>query len=472
MKQSTIESKSLVIALIPFICLIALLAINVFHYGEDSSSGPNQIALLFAAAIASGLAIFIYKLKWQAIQDNIVGNIRIALVACIILLLVGALTGSWLVGGIIPTMIYYGLFVFSETFFPVSACIIAAFVSLIVGSSWSTAATMGVALMGIGLTFDINPGLIAGAIISGSYFGDKMSPLSDTTNLASGVTGVELIEHIRYMSITTVPAFIITVIFFLVVGLQSHTSSSSEILQLQQAISDHFNTSFVLLIIPLLVIILIVKKVSAIPALFFGILLGCGCSLVFQQNLLSELATISDNHYKIINQAMYGQIAIVTGNAIADNLLQSGGMVGMLPTIWLIICAMIFGGSMEASQFLQKITYAIIAKAKKLGDFVACTVLASFVTNISASDQYLSVVLPGKMLINTFKEKGINPKNLSRSIEDGGSVTSVLVPWNTCAVFHASVLGVATTDYMFWTIFCLLCPFVSIIVGYTQYKTV
>ena len=463
---------SIYIALIPLISLLMLLAINIYHYGADSSAGPNQVALIFAAAIASLLSVLKYKTSWDTLQQQIVNNIKVALVACIILLLVGALTGAWLIGGIVPTMIYYGLYIFSDTFFLVTACIIASITSLIVGSSWSTSATIGVALMGIGLTFNINPGLIAGAIISGAYFGDKLSPLSDTTNLASGVVGVEVVEHIKYMSITTIPSYLITLVVFTILGFQSSNNQVTEIAVLQATIAENYNTSIILLFVPVVVIYIINKKVSAIPALFLGVVLGCICALTLQQSLLDRIMLDLDlqNYYQLINYSIYSSIAITTTNDIANGLFKSSGMQGMLTTIWLIICAMIFGGAMDGSKFLQRITSAIIGKAKRLKDLITLSIASSFLTNVSASDQYLSVVLPGKMFLKSFKDRNYNTKNLSRSIEDGGSVTSVLIPWNTCAVFHASVLGVATVDYMFWTIFCIVTPFVSIVIAHTNYK--
>ena len=466
------SNKSLGIALIPLLFLIAFLAFNIYVFGNDSLSGANQVALITAAGLASILAIY-GRVEWSLIQAKIIDNIKTAMPANLILLLVGALSGVWLLSGIIPTIIYYGLNLFNPTYFVFTACIITAITSVIIGSSWSTSATLGVALVGIGLTLNINPGLIAGAVISGAYFGDKLSPFSDTTNLASGVSNVDLFEHIKYLSLTTVPSFIITLIIFLIIGLAMDTNvEATRTKEMQHILAKTFNINLWLLAIPVLTIGLIAKKVPAIPALFIGVILGVIGALLFQQELLTGLIADRQNFgiYQVIMKAIYTKLTIVTGDAQLDKLLQTRGMKGMLNTIWLIISAMVFGGSMQASGYLITITENIVSKVKSVGGLVSTTVAACLFTNVSASDQYLSIVLPGRMFYDIYKKRRVAMKNLSRSIEDGGTVTGVLIPWNTCGAFHATVLGVPTVMYAPWAIFCLISPIMTIVFALLQIK--
>ncbi len=470
--ESSTNQQLLSIALIPLLFLIAFLGFNIFVFGDDSLSGANQIALISAAGLTSILAMY-DGIVWDDIQDKIIDNIKAAMPANLILLLVGALSGVWLLSGIIPTIIYYGLNLFNPSYFVFSACIITAITSVIIGSSWSTSATLGVALVGIGLTLNINPGLIAGAVISGAYFGDKLSPFSDTTNLASGVSNVDLFEHIKYLSLTTVPSFIITLIIYLIIGLTMDTNiEASRTEQMQHILANHFNINLWLLVVPVLTIGLIAKKVPAIPALFVGVVLGVIASLLFQQELIHSLLNNRDSFgiYQVIMEAIYTELSITTGDAQLDELLQTKGMEGMLGTIWLIISAMVFGGTMQASGYLTTITRNIVAKVKSSGGLVATTVSACLFTNVSASDQYLSIVLPGRMFSDIYQKRKVAMKNLSRSIEDGGTVTGVLVPWNTCGAFHAGVLGVPTLLYAPWAIFCLISPFMTILFAVFQIK--
>lgn len=463
--------RSLILALIPLLALFALLGLNVALYGDDSLSGANQTALILAAALAAAISLFL-GVPWADIQEKILENIRAATPAILILLMVGALVGSWLIGGIVPTMIYYGLQIFSPAIFIVSCCVLTAIASIVIGSSWSTSATLGVAMMSIGYTLGFNPGLVAGAIISGAYFGDKMSPLSDTTNLASGVTGVDLFTHIRYLSMTSIPSIVLTLLLYLLIGLFLGTPSVEDTttVETQAVLAQRFNINPVLLLVPFFVIFLIVKRVAALPALFVGVLLGVTSALALQYSLLQELSEVFGGPYQVIMQAVYGDIALPTNNAVLDELLQSGGMAGMLNTIWLIISAMIFGGVMEASGFLQKITRVLISRVRSTGGLVSATAGTCLLTNVSASDQYLSVVVPGRMFISAYKDRGLAPQNLSRTLEDCGTVTSVLVPWNTCGAFHAGVLGVATLSYAPWALFCLISPFMTMLFAWLQIR--
>ncbi len=455
--------RPLWIALTPLVALFALLALNVAIYGDDSLSGANQTALMVAAALASAISMLM-GVRWHDIQEAMLENIRAATPAILILLMVGALVGTWLIGGVVPTMIYYGLQIFNPSIFIFSCCLLTCIASVVIGSSWSTSATLGVALMSIGYTLGFNPGLVAGAIISGAYFGDKMSPLSDTTNLASGVTGVDLFTHIRYLSLTSVPSITLALLVYLVIGFLLGTPDAQEstTAETQAILDSRFNLSPFLLAVPAVVIWLIVKRVAALPSLFVGTVIGAASAVILQYSLLLELSSEFGGPYQVVMQAVYGDVALQTNNPVLDELLQSGGMAGMLNTIWLIISAMAFGGAMEASGFLHKITSVLISRVRSTGGLVSATVGTCLLTNVSASDQYLSVVVPGRMFIKAYKNQGLAPQNLSRTLEDSGTVTSVLVPWNTCGAFHAGVLGVATFSYAPWALFCIISPFMTL----------
>ena len=462
---------SLLLSIIPLLLLFSLLGYNVAVYGDDSLGGANQTALIISAALAAALGLYARR-PWPDIQDRIIDNIKAATPAILILLMVGALTGSWLISGIVPSMIYYGLQFFSPTFFIASACLVMGIAAVVIGSSWSTSATLGVALMSIGYAMGLNPGLVAGALISGAYFGDKMSPLSDTTNLASGVSNVDLFTHIRYLSLTALPSIGLTLVLYLIIGFfvggdaanADNTATSREI------INQKFNVSVLLLLVPAGVIFLIVKKIAALPALFMGVLAGVLCAVLTQPALMAELAIETGGIYENVMLAIYGEVAIATGDPILDELLSSGGMAGMLNTIWLILSAMVFGGTMEASGFLARITRALTSRVNSDAGLVTATGATCVVTNVSASDQYLSIVVPGRMFTKAYQERGMAPQNLSRTLEDTGTVTSVLVPWNTCGAYHASVLGVATLAYAPWAFFCLLSPLMTLIFAWGRIR--
>ena len=460
-------------ALLPILVLIALLAYNVFLYGDNSLGGANQLALLFAAATASFVGIK-YGSSWTTILNGASKSIASTTPSLIILLLIGALAGTWLLSGIIPAMIYYGLQILNPKIFLFATAIITAIVSLATGSSWSTIATIGIALLGIGQALGLPVGLIGGAIISGAYFGDKMSPLSDTTNLAPAMAGTDLFTHIRYMMYTTIPSFTITLIIFLVIGFSYTTSEAQDINMLLSAISNSFNVSGWLFLVPILVIVLIIKKTPAIPTLLAGTLLGGLFAVFFQPEIVmsitnAETLNLSSAYMAIIN-AMGSDIAITTDNEMINNLLSTSGMAGMLNTIWLIICAMVFSGVMEAAGLLRRVAEPIIKYAESTGSLIATTVGTCVFFNITASDQYLSIVVPGRMFSDTYKEKGLAPENLSRTLEDSGTVTSVLVPWNTCGATQSAVLGVATFAYLPFCFFNLISPLMTIAYGYFGIK--
>lgn len=499
MEQSTTRKPSLLMAFIPIIFLIALLALNVIFYSDDSSYGPNQIALILAAVLAALLA---GKLgyKWTEIRDGIVKSISSAMSAILILLLIGCLAGTWLISGVVPAMIYYGLQILSPSIFLAAACIISAVVSLATGSSWSTIATVGIALLGIGEVLGFHTGMVAGAVISGAYFGDKMSPLSDTTNLAPAMAGTDLITHIKYMMYTTIPSIGITLIIFIVLGFTGSggDQANGNIQPVLDAIQAKFYISPILFLVPALVIFMIVKKVKAIPALFAGTIIGAVFAIFFQSDIIHSLSnpssldpkewlgidgfwgvikekcyyffTTIEPYYNAPLKAMYTDVAITTGNADVDKLLSTSGMSGMMNTIWLIICAMIFGGIMEHCQFLSVITSSIIKKVKSDGDLVAATAASCVFFNTTASDQYLAIVVPGRMYAKAYEDRDLSPENLSRTLEDSGTVTSVLIPWNTCGAYQSGVLGIATSTYLPYCFFNIISPLMTILFAYAKIK--
>ena len=435
--------------------------------------GANQLTLLLTAALASIVGINNGS-SWKSIIDGVSKSIASTTPAIIILLLIGSLAGTWLISGIVPAMIYYGLQILNPKVFLVATCIVCAIVSLASGSSWSTIATIGIALLGIGKALGISEGLIGGAIISGAYFGDKMSPLSDTTNLAPAMAGTDLFTHIRYMMYTTIPSFIITLIIFLFLGFSVSESNTQNIQELLIALDNSFVISPWLFLVPISVIFMIIKKIPALPALLAGTLMGGLFAVVFQPHIITKISGLENNFiqasYVAVINAMGSEISITTTNEMINDLLSTGGMYGMLNTIWLILCAMMFGGVMEATGLLHRISSGIIQYAKNTGSVIATTACTCLFFNVTASDQYLSIVVPGRMYADTFKEKGLAPENLSRTLEDSGTVTSVLIPWNTCGATQSAVLGVATFSYLPYCFFNIISPFMTILYGYLGLK--
>ncbi len=472
--EQPLKKLSLFEALIPVLFLIIFLGVNVFVFGDDTLSGSNQIILLFAAAIA-GFIAHRKKVKWAKINDCIVSSISKAMPSMLILLLIGALAGAWMLSGVVPAMIYYGLQIIHPSVFLVTAVITCGVISVATGSSWSTIATIGVALIGIGKALEIHEGLVAGAVISGAYFGDKMSPLSDTTNLAPAIAGTELFTHIKYMMITTVPSIGITIVAFTFIGLfYDFGEVNTNIEGVLTAIQQSYYISPVLLVVPVFLIVIIIKKVPAIPSLLLGTLLAASFAVVFQSKILigmtGDEASYALVAYKSIMQAMFGDINIASGNGIVSDLFSTSGMAGMLNTVWLILSAMVFGGTMEAGGMLEKLTNEIIKLARSTGALIASTIGTSIFFNLTASDQYISIVVPGKMYYNSYKSRGLKPEVLSRTLEDGGTITSVLIPWNTCGATQAKVLGVSTWTYLPYCFFNILNPVIAIIIGYVGYK--
>jgi Na+:H+ antiporter, NhaC family len=468
------QRPSLFQSFIPIIFLVVALFINVRIFGDASLDGSNQIILIVSAGIAALVALKLGQ-KWKEIQEGMVKSISSAMSSIIILLLIGALAGTWLLSGIVPAMIYYGLQILNPTIFLFAACIICSIVSIATGSSWTTAATVGIALIGIGQALGINEGMIAGAVLSGAYFGDKMSPLSDTTNLAPAMAGTDLFTHIKYMTITTIPSISIALVLFLIIGFVNGGSGDvTDTAPIMEAISSKFHISGWLFLVPITVVAMIVKKMPAIPAILIGALLGGVFALIFQSEVVKSVATFDVTGWQLtfvgLMQSLYGDISIVTGNATVDDLLTAGGMSGMLSTVWLILSAMMFGGVMESSGLLKRIAEAVISKVKSTGSLVASTAGTAIFFNATASDQYMAIVVPGRMYADIYKEKGLAPENLSRTLEDSGTVTSVLVPWNTCGAYHAGVLGVATGAYLPYAFFNLISPVMTVAFAYLNIK--
>ncbi|MDA9843578.1 MAG: Na+/H+ antiporter NhaC [Flavobacteriales bacterium] len=456
---------SLGLALFPIIILVILLSFNVMVYGDDALSGSNQFILLLGAAVAA-IVGFKIKTTYKSMIKKVADNLQSVTGALLILLFVGALAGTWLVSGIIPAMIYFGLQILHPSFFLPACIVICAIISLATGSSWTTSATVGIALIGIGKVLGVPVGMVAGAVISGAYFGDKLSPLSDTTNLAPAMAGGELFSHIRYMTITTVPSIIITLIVFFIISFTQTTSGTTDIESLMIAIKAKFNIHLGLFLVPVVVILLIVRKAPPLIALLIGTLLGGLFALLFQKNILMEVAQVDSfsliSAYKGIMDAITVSTEITTSNPLLNDLFSSGGMEGMLGTIWLIICAMVFGGVMDAIGALARISNALLEWAQTTFQLFASTVASCLAINLTASDQYLSIVIPGKMFAKAYKKRGLAPENLSRTLEDSGTVTSVLIPWNTCGAYQSGVLGVGVGEYFIYAIFNWLSPFMTL----------
>ena len=467
--KSEFKELSIYGALIPVFALILMLFYNVFFvFGDDALSGSNQFILILGAAVAA-IVGFLNKTSYHKMLEEVSENLKSTSGALLILLMVGALSGTWLVSGIIPTMIYYGIQLLNPTFFLVASVLICAIISIATGSSWTTSATVGIALIGIGDTLGVSLGMTAGAVLSGAYFGDKMSPLSDTTNLAPAMAGAELFDHIKYMAITTVPTFVITLFLFLIIGFNIEINGTPDISNKLEAIDQAFTISPWLLLVPMMVVILIVKKTPPLVALLTGTLLAALASILAQPQILMSIAESEifnfETAYKGVMQSITVDTAVETSSTELNDLFLSGGMKGMMGTIWLIICAMVFGGVMDAIGALSKISKALLTLASSTFGLFASTVASCLALNVTASDQYLALVVPGKMFKKAYEDKGLAPENLSRTLEDSGTVTSVLVPWNTCGAYQSSVLGVHVADYFIYAFFNWISPFMTLLVA-------
>ena len=462
------------LSFIPFLVLIVLITCCVAVFGNATLDGASQVSLLVASAVSVLIGHFSKRLEWENLEKEITNKIASCTPAIIILLLIGAIGGTWMVSGIVPTMIYYGMQIIRPEVFLVSSSILCALVSLMIGSSWTTVATIGLALMGIGKAHGFDDGWIAGSIITGAYFGDKLSPLSDTTVLASSVSGTPLFTHIRYMLFTTVPTFCISLIIFLIAGLTMNVSGHGNVAEFMDGLQHTFVISPWLLIVPVLTGVMIARKWPSMVVLFLAILLAVIVALLIQPQLVHQISGETGSgllaQYKGMMQVCYGSTDIETGVPVLNELVHTSGMSGMMPTIWLIICAQTFGGSLTATGQLQDLMRIVLRFVRGTASLVASTVGTAIFCNIAMADQYLSMMLSSSMFKDTFREHGYEPRLLSRSCEDGATVTSVLVPWNTCGLTQSTVLGVATLTYLPYCFFNYLSPLTSIFIASIGWK--
>lgn len=477
MSNKNIKNPSPLISLIPLSVLVILLALTIKLFGADAIAGGSQLSLLTASAVCTAMSILIYGRKWVDLEESILKNMRSATPALIILLLIGAIAGTWMASGIIPSLIYYGLKILHPSIFLPASCIICAIISLLTGSSWTTIATIGVALMGIGRALGFDDGWIAGAIISGAYFGDKISVMSDTTVLASSTTEVPLFTHIKYMLITTIPSLLISIMVFAIAGLSASTTSSADMMAIEEGLQSTFNISPWLLIVPILTGILIAKRLPAIVTLFASAFMAAIAMVIAQPELILQIANVENSSalssLKAIIIASTTNNSIETGNELLNNLVTTRGMGGMMGTIWLIICAMCFGGVMYGSGMLSAITQIFLRVARRTVSVVSSTVGSGLFFNLVTGDQYISIILTGNLFRKLYDERDLEHRLLSRSIEDSATITSVLIPWNSCGMTQSTVLGVATLTYMPYCVFNIISPLMSIFmatIGYKIYK--
>ncbi len=467
MTETRIRRPSLPDALFPIVVLIALLAAAVYLYGDDASYGPNQIALLFCAGLASLIGLK-NGLTWREIETAMVKGISVALGAILILLMVGALIGTWRLAGIVPSLIYFGLELMNPSLFYAAACLICAVIALSIGSSWTVAATVGVALIGVASGLGLSLPVAAGAVVSGAYFGDKISPLSETTNLAPAVAGSELFEHIRLMLWTTVPSIVIALLIFLVMGLSTDIPDAGEdrIAPLLAGLESQFHISIIHLVPLGLLLFMALKRMPALPAIFIGALVGGVWALLFQPDVIAVQAGVADPDWaltlQVVWQTFFAGITVDAGDAALNDLLSGGGMASMMNTVWLIMCAMAFGAVMEKAGLLARLIEGLLGMVKGAAGLITATLTTCFGSNILTADQYISIIMPGRMFREEYERQGLAPVNLSRALEDGGTITSPLIPWNTCGAYMQSVLLVPVTDYLFFAFFNLINPVLAL----------
>ena len=482
MKFSRGGQPSWCVSLIPFLVLVAALSVVIYVFGSDALSGASQVALMFAAGVTVVISMILYRIPWKTFEEAILDNITSIGTSIVILLLIGAVAGSWMVSGVVPTMIYYGMKVIFPEIFLFASCAISALIAVMTGSSWTTIATIGVALVGIGTAQGYEPGWIAGAIISGAYFGDKVSPLSDTTVLASSSAGTPLFTHIRFMMVTTVPSFIITLTIFLVVSLMHSSESAAQAADFSNDLRNTFNISPWLFLVPVITALLIVRKVSAIATLFIASVVAGVFALIFQPHIIGAVANDAApvagaslsffDGFKGLFITYYGSTAIETGNEALNNLVSTRGMTGMLNTVFLIIAASTFGGTLIGSGMLKSLTDALVGLVKRRVTMVASTVGTGIFANMITGDQYLSIILTSSLYKKLYQERGYDSKLLSRSVEDSATVVSVLIPWNSCGMTQATVLKVATLEYLPYCFFNILSPLMSIFIAAIGFKIV
>ncbi len=465
---------SAIVSFMVLVILVILLAVNVSMYGDRSLEGSSQVILLLATGVCVAISMIFYRVKFSALEGAMLSNIKGASSAIILLLFIGALSGVWMLSGIVPALIYYGLKIINHDLFLITACVVSAIVSLCTGSSWTTCATIGVALMGVGNALGFSEGWTAGAIISGAYFGDKMSPLSDTTNLAAGAAGTDIFTHIRYMLITTIPSFLIACGVYLYVGFLNDVVVETNVAAFTDALHHTYKITPWLFIVPVLTVVLILKRVPAIITLFLAVAMGCVMAIIFQPELCRSLASDASGafsqYFTGIMNTLYGATSVETGNEALNSLVATRGMTGMLNTVWLIICSMCFGGAMQASGMLASITSVISRWMNSAFTTVAATASTCIVFNVATSDQYISIILPGKMFAKVYKKLGYESRLLSRTLEDSATVTSVLIPWNSCSMAQSSVLNVAAITFAPFCIFNWISPIVSVTVAALGFK--
>lgn len=469
MDNTLCKTPSAWVAVLPLGVLALLLYVVIRNFGGDAINGGSQIALLSAASVCVMLAIGLFRCRWSVLEEAIIDNIRASASAILILLLIGAIAGTWMVSGVVPTMIWYGLKVLHPSYFLVATSLICAVVSLMTGSSWTTIATIGVALMGIGRAMGFSEGWIAGAIISGAYFGDKMSLLSDTTVLASSTVGVPVFTHIRYMLCTTLPSFAVALAVFVVAGLTGTLEATAHAETYAETLATTFRITPWLLLVPVATGLLIVKKLPAIVTLFSAVVFACVAMVAAQPEVVAEVAGVERlgfmSGFKGVLMSCFGPTSVSTGSAALDGLVATRGMAGMLNTVWLVICAMCFGGVMTGSGMLGALTGIFVRFVHRTVSVVASTVGAGIFFNLCTADQYISIILTGRLFRGLYAERGLEPRLLSRTVEDSATVTSVLVPWNSCGMAQATVLGVSTFTYMPYCIFNIVSPLMSILIA-------
>ncbi|HIF85274.1 MAG TPA: Na+/H+ antiporter NhaC [Gammaproteobacteria bacterium] len=461
-------------ALIPISVLVFLLSLSVYLFGEDSSYGPNQIALC-VGTIAAALVGWKNGQDWKQLESAMVSGITIAIKPIMILFSVGLLIGSWILSGTVPTMIYYSLLMLDPSIFYAASCIICGLIALSIGSSWTVAGTVGIALIGAAAGMGVSTEVTAGAIISGSYFGDKMSPLSETTNLAPAVAGTDLFSHIGHMVWTTFPSIIVALILYTIIGFNIDSSASADDLTItMRLITENFTINPLMLLPIVALLVMARKKMPPIPTILVGALIGIILALVFQSSAILSLAGDTPNLllglFKGVWQTLFDGFVLNSGNATLDDLMTRGGMSSMLNTIWLVLCALMFGAVMEHTGLLQCLVDYALSFVHSTGSLIATTVATCIGANLITSDQYIAIVLPGRMYKMEYQIRNLDPKNLSRTLEDAGTVTSPLVPWNTCGAYMSGTLGVATFAYLPYCFFNFLCPVLAIIYGFMNIK--
>ena len=472
--DSSLRTATVMQALVPILVLISLLSFSVYLFGEDASYGPNQIALIIGAVVASTIG-WRNGQQWQQIENAIINGVTIALKPILILFCVGLLIGSWILSGTVPTMIYYSLLILDPAIFYAASCLICGIIALSIGSSWTVAGTVGIALIGAAAGLGLSVEITAGAIISGAYFGDKMSPLSETTNLAPAVAGTDLFSHISHMVWTTIPSIVIALVLYVIIGVNIDTDNSANDLAVtMQLIQDNFTINPFMLLPVIILLIMAQKKLPPIPTILAGAFVGVVLALLFQQSAVLSLAGDTPNVFlglfKGTWQTLFDGFSLSSGNETLDDLMTRGGMSSMLNTVWLILCAMVFGAVMDHTGLLQCLVNYALSFVHSTGSLITTTILTCIGANIITSDQYISIVLPGRMYKMEFQNRNLDAKNLSRCLEDAGTMTSPLIPWNTCGAYMAGTLGVATFSYLPYCFFNLICPVIAVIYGYTNFK--